>query len=220
MPAVLHTCSGLKYMIGSFCALAFRCITDRGALTCTPTHFSSRRQYNSHLMTSPRLKTTACRAMSRRRPALCMPVAALTTRTSKLTSSAHAQTITRNTAHMFCIRQYASFQDKYHLYLMFDLMLGGDLMDVLVAEAKVIRRRDSQGGWKRGCLAPKVTHLALPAKEHMHDGFAGSNASPSYAFFGYASCKGALREQQPLHSSAARAAPLRPSSHTLCACGR
>ena len=57
---------------------------------------------------------------------------------------------------MFCIRQYASFQDKYHLYLMFDLMLGGDLMDVLVAEAKVIRRRDSQGGWKRACFAPKV----------------------------------------------------------------
>lgn len=69
------------------------------------------------------------------------------------------QAITRNTAHMFCIRQYASFQDKYHLYLMFDLMMGGDLMDVLVAEAKVIRRRDSQGGWKRGCLAPKVSQL-------------------------------------------------------------
>ena len=53
-------------------------------------------------------------------------------------------------------RQYASFQDKYHLYMLFDLMLGGDLMDVLVAEAKVIKRRDPQGGWKRGCLAPKV----------------------------------------------------------------
>ena len=62
------------------------------------------------------------------------------------------QTLTRR---LVC-RQYASFQDKYHLYMLFDLMLGGDLMDVLVAEAKVIKRRDPQGGWKRGCLAPKV----------------------------------------------------------------
>ena len=49
------------------------------------------------------------------------------------------QEITRNMAHPFCLRQYASFQDKFHLYFMFDLMPGGDLMDVLVAEAKVIR---------------------------------------------------------------------------------
>lgn len=31
----------------------------------------------------------------------------------------------------------APAQDKYHLYFLFDLMSGGDLMDVLVAEAKV-----------------------------------------------------------------------------------
>ncbi len=66
------------------------------------------------------------------------------------------QAITRNTAHPFCIRQYASFQDKYHLYFLFDLMNGGDLMDVLVAEAKVIKRRIPQGAWRRACLAPKV----------------------------------------------------------------
>jgi hypothetical protein len=66
------------------------------------------------------------------------------------------QTITRNTAHPFCIRQYASFQDKYHLYFLFDLMAGGDLMDVLVAEAKVIRRRIPAGPWRRACFAPKV----------------------------------------------------------------
>ena len=30
-------------------------------------------------------------------------------------------------------------QDKFHLYFLFDLMPGGDLMDVLVAEAKVIK---------------------------------------------------------------------------------
>ena len=36
-------------------------------------------------------------------------------------------------------------QDKYHLYFMFDLMPGGDLMDVLVAEAKVRARQDLRG---------------------------------------------------------------------------
>jgi cGMP-dependent protein kinase 2 len=30
-------------------------------------------------------------------------------------------------------------QDPAHLYMLFDLMPGGDLMDVLVAEAKVIK---------------------------------------------------------------------------------
>lgn len=69
------------------------------------------------------------------------------------------QAITKNVAHPFCIRQYASFQDKYHLYFLFDLMPGGDLMDVLVAEAKVIKRRVPQGPWQRGCLAPKVKML-------------------------------------------------------------
>ncbi|KAK9867128.1 hypothetical protein WJX84_004628 [Apatococcus fuscideae] len=69
------------------------------------------------------------------------------------------QAITRNTAHPFCIRQYASFQDKYHLYFLFDLMPGGDLMDVLVAEAKVIKRRIAQGAWRRACFAPKVKML-------------------------------------------------------------
>ena len=67
------------------------------------------------------------------------------------------QAITRNTAHPFCIRQYASFQDKYHLYFLFDLMSGGDLMDVLVAEAKVIKRRIPQGMLRQACFAPKVT---------------------------------------------------------------
>ena len=33
----------------------------------------------------------------------------------------------------------AALQDKFHLYFLFDLMPGGDLMDVLVAEAKVIK---------------------------------------------------------------------------------
>jgi len=54
------------------------------------------------------------------------------------------QAITKNTAHPFCIRQYATFQDKYHLYFLFDLMPGGDLMDVLVAEAKVITAAGAQ----------------------------------------------------------------------------
>ena len=56
------------------------------------------------------------------------------------------QMITKNTAHPFCLRQYASFQDEMNLYFLFDLMNGGDLMDILVAEAKVrdtsARRQD------------------------------------------------------------------------------
>ncbi len=55
-------------------------------------------------------------------------------------------------------------QDKYHLYFLFDLMSGGDLMDVLVAEAKVIKRRVPQGGWRIGCLAPKVKMLQVRAE--------------------------------------------------------
>ena len=51
---------------------------------------------------------------------------------------------------------HSNLQDKYHLYFLFDLMMGGDLMDVLVAEAKVIKRRIAQGAWRRACLAPKV----------------------------------------------------------------
>lgn len=35
-------------------------------------------------------------------------------------------------------------------------MPGGDLMDVLVAEARVIKRRIAQGAWRRACFAPKV----------------------------------------------------------------
>lgn len=71
------------------------------------------------------------------------------------------QAITSNTAHPFCIRQYASFQDKYHLYFLFDLMAGGDLMDILVAEAKVIRHRIPSGTWRRACFAPKVSPRRL-----------------------------------------------------------
>lgn len=47
-------------------------------------------------------------------------------------------------------------QDKYHLYFLFDLMSGGDLMDVLVSEAQVIKMRVAQGALKRGCFAPQV----------------------------------------------------------------
>ncbi|CAG9463429.1 unnamed protein product [Pedinophyceae sp. YPF-701] len=109
------------------------------------------------------------------------------------------QAITRNTAHPFCIRQYASFQDKYHLYFLFDLMTGGDLMDVLVAEANVIRVRVSQGGMSRGCLAPKVKMLqGMPeslarfyvasivlALEYLHDnGIIYRDLKPENVFIG------------------------------------
>ncbi|KAI8465523.1 MAG: cyclic nucleotide dependent protein kinase [Monoraphidium minutum] len=69
------------------------------------------------------------------------------------------QAITKNTAHPFCIRQYASFQDKYHLYFLFDLMPGGDLMDVLVAEARVIKHRVPTSPWQVACMAPQVKML-------------------------------------------------------------
>lgn len=72
------------------------------------------------------------------------------------------QAITKNTAHPFCIRQYATFQDKYHLYFLFDLMPGGDLMDVLVAEAKVIRQRVPNAAWQVACLAPQVRQESRP----------------------------------------------------------
>lgn len=68
------------------------------------------------------------------------------------------QAITRNLAHPFCIRQYGSFQDKHHLYFLFDLMQGGDLMDILVAEARVDKFK-SPSGFKQGCLAPVGKYL-------------------------------------------------------------
>ena len=67
------------------------------------------------------------------------------------------QRISKNTANAFCIRQYASFKDAHHLYFLFDLMPGGDLMDVLVAEARIIKHPVPQrGSLRQGCLAPKV----------------------------------------------------------------
>jgi cGMP-dependent protein kinase 2 len=57
--------------------------------------------------------------------------------------------------------QYASFQDKYHLYFLFDLLPGGDLMDVLVSEAKVITH--STGSSALPCLATKTKYLKVCA---------------------------------------------------------
>ena len=56
-----------------------------------------------------------------------------------------------------------TLQDKYHLYFLFDLMSGGDLMDVLVAEAKVISRRVPESSWQVACLAPNVKMLQVSA---------------------------------------------------------
>jgi cGMP-dependent protein kinase 2 len=64
-----------------------------------------------------------------------------------------------------------NLQDPHHLYFLFDLMPGGDLMDVLVAEAKIIKHPVPQkGSLRQGCLAPKVghrrqqTYIAVPVK--------------------------------------------------------
>eukprot|EP00879_Flechtneria_rotunda_P001141 GHRR01001285.1.p1 GENE.GHRR01001285.1~~GHRR01001285.1.p1 ORF type:complete len:510 (+),score=163.14 GHRR01001285.1:1034-2563(+) len=82
------------------------------------------------------------------------------TKTAALQCPEHVyceQHISKNTTNAFCIRQYASFKDNYHLYFLFDLMPGGDLMDVLVAEAKIIKHPVPQkGSLRQGCLAPKV----------------------------------------------------------------
>lgn len=45
-------------------------------------------------------------------------------------------------------------QDKLHLYFLFDLMNGGDLMDVLVAEARVVQIKQAKGGL--GCCSAQV----------------------------------------------------------------
>lgn len=55
----------------------------------------------------------------------------------------------RTCTHLTNVFMYpCCLQDKYHLYFLFDLMSGGDLMDVLVAEAKVINRRVPQKSWQ------------------------------------------------------------------------
>ncbi|QDZ24436.1 cAMP-dependent protein kinase [Chloropicon primus] len=59
------------------------------------------------------------------------------------------QKITRNITHPFVIRQYASFQDKKHLYFLFDYLPSGDLMDVLCGEARLMR---TSGGGFTSCL--------------------------------------------------------------------
>lgn len=90
------------------------------------------------------------------------------------------QSITRNLTHPFCIRQYGSFQDKYHLYFLFDLMTGGDLMDVLVSDAAAVSVKVPGS---KLCMAKKVKILrGLPedvakfyiasialALEYLHD---------------------------------------------------
>lgn len=69
------------------------------------------------------------------------------------------QAITRNLTHPFCIRQYGSFQDKYHLYFLFDLMNGGDLMDILVNDAAAVKVRTPTKPLRPACLAPQVQVL-------------------------------------------------------------
>lgn len=60
-------------------------------------------------------------------------------------------------------------QDKHHLYFLFDLMPGGDLMDVLVAEAKIIKHPVPQkGSLRQGCLSPKVCWQACEAAGGLH----------------------------------------------------
>jgi hypothetical protein len=75
-----------------------------------------------------------------------------------LAAVACAQEITRSLVHPFCLRQYASFQDRFCLYFLFDLMPGGDLMDVLEAEVKVIH----QPVRLLGLLQQQLEHVVTP----------------------------------------------------------
>lgn len=63
------------------------------------------------------------------------------------TRTASLYCIDRASQHVLCSTCNAP-QDKYHLYFLFDLMSGGDLMDVLVSEAQV-------GGWLAIALVPE-----------------------------------------------------------------
>jgi len=69
------------------------------------------------------------------------------------------QAITRNLTHPFCIRQYGSFQDKYHLYFLFDLMPGGDLMDVLVSDAAPVNVKLQTNSLLPSCFAQSFKML-------------------------------------------------------------
>ena len=51
------------------------------------------------------------------------------------------QAVSRAALHAFCVRTYACFQDRRNLYMLCDYLPGGDLMDVLVADARVVRPR-------------------------------------------------------------------------------
>ena len=67
------------------------------------------------------------------------------------------QAVSRAALHAFCVRTYASFQDRRHLYMLCDYLPGGDLMDVLVADARVVRPRprglfDSAMRLAAGCV--------------------------------------------------------------------
>jgi len=49
-------------------------------------------------------------------------------------------------------------------------MTGGDLMDVLVAEAKVVKLRVPHGRFKRGFLAPKTKMLKVRGRGALREG--------------------------------------------------
>ncbi|KDD73798.1 protein kinase [Helicosporidium sp. ATCC 50920] len=69
------------------------------------------------------------------------------------------QSVSRNIVHPFCVRQYASFKDRYHLYFLLDLMAGGDLMDVLVADARVVHVRAPPEPGTRALIGTRVKML-------------------------------------------------------------
>lgn len=106
------------------------------------------------------------------------------------------------------IDRSASFlQDPHHLYFLFDLMPGGDLMDVLVAEAKIIKHPVPQkGSLRQGCLAPKVRDPAcVTCAQHV------SGCSKLHEAWS-ASCRVASSARRPLVSA------LKPHQRCLLHC--
>jgi len=90
--------------------------------------------------------------------------------------------VARGAVHPFCVRTYATFRDATHLYLLSDALPGGDLMDVLAADARVVRAAktpawlpapacgrpparvlrgldESVARWHAGCVVLALAHL-------------------------------------------------------------
>ena len=73
--------------------------------------------------------------------------------------------VARGAVHPFCVRTYAAFQSPTYLFLLSDALPGGDLMDVLAADARVVRGvAPGLGGAVAAALAPRCGARAPPPR--------------------------------------------------------